>query len=259
MDRRRALVTLAAAGAGVLTGGAPELLRLASPGDRRQRRAASRPTPTIPPDPAYAPNLRALQSPVKTLQHLTPAAPPNSVALTIDDGPHPRYTPMMLDVLAEFDVPATFNMIGTQVVEQPKLVQRIVADGHQVADHTVTHPLNMPALSAAKINEEIATAHDQIAQTCGRAPKLFRAPGGNWSQQVLDTAAQHGLISVDWQVDPRDWERPGSGSIAETLLKAQAGDVLLCHDGGGDRSQTIEALRTVLPALKQRGLVFVAL
>lgn len=259
MDRRRALVTLAAAGAGVLSGGVPELLRLSTPGGRKGRRAGARPTPTIPPDPAYAPNLRALQSPVKTLQHLTPAAPPNAVALTIDDGPHPNFTPMMLDVLAEFDVPATFNMIGTQVVEQPRLVQRIVAEGHQIADHTVTHPLNMPGLSAAKIKDEIGTAHDQIAQTCGRAPHLFRAPGGNWSQQVLDTAAQHGLISVDWAVDPRDWERPGSGKIADSLMKAQPGDVLLCHDGGGDRAQTIEALRVALPALKQRGLTFIAL
>ena len=79
------------------------------------------------------------------------------------------------------------------------------------------------------------------------------------SQQVIDTAAQHGLICVDWRIDPRDWARPGSGAIANSLMQAQAGDILLCHDGGGDRTQTIEALRTALPALKQRGLAFVAL
>jgi peptidoglycan/xylan/chitin deacetylase (PgdA/CDA1 family) len=221
--------------------------------------AAHRPTPKPPPDPGYAPNLRALKAPVKSLRDLTPAAPPNAVALTIDDGPHPTYTPMMLDLLAELDVPATFSMIGEQVVEQPKLVQRIVAAGHQVADHTVTHPLNMPALSTAQVKTEIDTAYDQIAQVSGLPPKFFRAPGGNWSQAVLDTAAQRGLICIDWGIDPRDWARPGSGSIATTLQAAQPGDILLCHDGGGDRAQTIEALRIALPALKQRGLTFVAL
>lgn len=197
--------------------------------------------------------------PVHNLHDLTPTAPLNAIALTIDDGPHPRYTPMMLDLLAEFQVPATFNMIGTQVTRNAALVQRLANAGHQVADHTVTHPLNLPRLSAARIEEEIAGGHDRVAQVTGIAPKFFRAPGGNWSPQVIEVAATHGMICVDWQVDPRDWSRPGTAHIVRTLLAAKAGDILLCHDGGGDRTETIEALRTVIPALKQRGLVFVAL
>jgi peptidoglycan/xylan/chitin deacetylase (PgdA/CDA1 family) len=181
------------------------------------------------------------------------------VALTIDDGPHPVWTPRMLDLLAELAVPATFSLIGVQVTEYPQLVRRIVDSGHQVSDHTVTHPLNLPALTDARVREEIGGAHDRIAQISGVAPKFFRSPGGAWSQRILGVAAEHSMICIDWQVDPRDWARPGTVTITDRLLRAQAGDILLCHDGGGDRSETIRALRTVIPTLKQRGLTFVAL
>ena len=256
------MVSLAAAGAGVFAAAAPEVLRSGGPADTKDA-TRGHPKPTAPPDPGYAHGrpLRALQRPVHRLSELSPAAPPSAVALTIDDGPHPRYTPMMLDLLAEFQVPATFNMIGVQVSEYPRLVQRIVADGHQVADHTVTHPLNLPRLSAARMVQEIGGGHDRIAQTTGVAPRFFRSPGGNWSPAVLDTAAAHGMICIDWQLDPRDWDQPRSstGHIGTTLLRAQPGDILLCHDGGGPRERTIEALRTVIPTLKKRGLTFVAL
>jgi peptidoglycan/xylan/chitin deacetylase (PgdA/CDA1 family) len=261
LDRRQVMVSLAAAGAGVLAAALPEVLHHSATAAAKNRAAAVS-TPTTPPDPGYArAPLRALTRPVHNLHQLSPAAPPTAIALTIDDGPHPTYTPMMLDLLASFHVPATFNMIGVQVSEYPQLVQRIVAAGHQVADHTVTHPLNLPSLPTAKIVEEIAGGHDRIAQTTGVAPKFFRSPGGNWSPAVLDTAAAHAMICIDWQVDPRDWDQPRSSvnHISTTLLKAQAGDILLCHDGGGPRKRTIEALRVVIPALQQRGLTFVAL
>jgi peptidoglycan/xylan/chitin deacetylase (PgdA/CDA1 family) len=255
-------MAMAAAGAGLLVGGVPELVRTLRPGTpaKKSARHARGAAHAAPPDPGYAHGpLQAVRRPVHNLHDLTPAAPPNAVALTIDDGPHPRWTPMMLDLLAEYQVPATFSLIGIQVTGMPKLVERIVASGHQVCDHTVTHPLNLPRLSNARIQEEIGGAHDRIAQTTGVAPKFFRSPGGAWSTQILDVAAEHGMICIDWQVDPRDWARPGTVTITERLLRAQAGDILLCHDGGGDRSETIRALRTVIPALKQRGLTFVAL
>jgi peptidoglycan/xylan/chitin deacetylase (PgdA/CDA1 family) len=261
MDRRHALMTFAAAGAGVLAGGAPEVARAVRPGEA-PKRAANRPKRKAPPpNPSYARGkpVQAIRRPVHTLHDLTPAAPANAVALTIDDGPHPTYTPMLLDLLARYKVPATFSVIGLQVTEWPKLVQRIVAEGHQISGHTVTHPLNLPRLPAARIEGEIGGGHDRIAQTTGVAPKYFRAPGGAWSPQILDTAAAHSMICIDWQVDTRDWTRPGAQTIARRLLGAQPGDILLCHDGGGNRVQTIEALRTVIPALQQRGLAFVAL
>ncbi|GAA3233832.1 polysaccharide deacetylase family protein [Actinocorallia longicatena] len=257
MERRRLLGMLAAGVGGLAVGAGPELWHRAGHGPAQAR--AATPTPSGRPDPGYAPKLTALNRPVRGLSDLSPAAPPAAVALTIDDGPHPYWTPKVLDVLAEFGVVATFNMIGEQVTEQPRIVQRIADAGHQVADHTVTHPLNLPRLSAAKITEEIVGGHDRIAQVAGLAPKTFRAPGGAWSQQIYDIAAEHHMVCVDWKIDPRDWARPGTSRITRTLLDAQAGDILLIHDGGGDRSQTVEALRQVLPALKQRGLQFVAL
>ncbi len=260
-DRRQALMAAMAAGAGVVAGGVPSLVRALRPSPGGKPKTPHRAAHLPPRDPGYAHGapMRALTNPVHNLHDITPAAPPNAIALTIDDGPQSEYTPMMLDLLAEFRVPATFSLIGQQVTELPKLVQRITAAGHQVSDHTITHPLNLPRLSAASIKEEIGGAHDRIAQTTGVAPKFFRSPGGAWSQQVIDTANQLGMICIDWQVDPRDWARPGTSRISDVLLQAKAGDILLCHDGGGDRSETIQALRTVIPALQQRGLTFVAL
>jgi peptidoglycan/xylan/chitin deacetylase (PgdA/CDA1 family) len=261
LDRRQALLTVAAGAVGLLAGGGPVVVRAVQPDPARKtlraRRAAAH---GPPPDPGYAHGpMQALQRPAYGLKDMSPPAPPTAVALTIDDGPHPTWTPKMLDLLAEFRVRATFSLIGEQVLEHPQLVKRIVTDGHQVSDHTMTHPLNLPQLSADKIKSEIGDAHDRIAQATGVAPKFFRSPGGAWSHQVLDTAAERGMICIDWAVDPRDWARPGTNRISDTLLASKAGDIMLCHDGGGDRSETINALRNVIPALQKRGLTFVAL
>jgi peptidoglycan/xylan/chitin deacetylase (PgdA/CDA1 family) len=261
LDRRQVLLTAAAGAVGLIAGGGPVIVRAVQP-DTRPRKLRARPTAAHrpPPDPGYAKGpLQALQRPVHGLKDLSPPAPATAVALTIDDGPHPTWTPKMLDLLAEFKVPATFSLIGEQVLEFPQLVKRIVAAGHQISDHTMTHPLDLPGMGSDKIKQEIGEAHDRIAQVTGVAPKFFRSPGGAWSNQVIDTAAEHGMINIDWAVDPRDWARPGTSRITTTLLAAKPGDILLCHDGGGDRSETIEALRTVIPTLQKRGLTFVAL
>jgi peptidoglycan/xylan/chitin deacetylase (PgdA/CDA1 family) len=259
IGRRQALLTVAAGAVGLLAGSAPFLVRETQP-DAVPKRLKARGRGARRPDPGYATGpLTALHHPVHGLKDLSPPAPLTAVALTIDDGPHPAWTPKMLDLLAEFHVPATFNLIGEQVIEYPQIVKRIVAAGHQVADHTMTHPMDLPQLSADKMKVEIGDAHDRIAQATGVAPKFFRSPGGAWSNQIMDMATQHGMISIDWAVDPRDWARPGTGRITSTLLAAKPGDILLCHDGGGDRSETIQALRNVIPALQKRGLTFVAL
>ena len=262
LDRRQAMLTVAAGAVGLLAGGGPALARAVQPDSTHKKgKPHGGASHGPPPDPGYAHGRprQALQRPVHGLKDLAPPAPPTAIALTIDDGPHPTFTPQILDVLAEFHVPATFSLIGEQVTEYPDLVKRLVMSGHQVSDHTMSHPINLPQLAADRIKSEIGVAHDRIAQLTGVAPKFFRAPGGNWSTQVIDVATEHGMISIDWAVDPRDWARPGTGSIANSLLTAKAGDILLCHDGGGDRTETIAALRTVIPALQKRGLTFVAL
>ncbi len=106
---------------------------------------------------------------------------------------------------------------------------------------------------------QMVDAQDAIVRAAGFTPRQFRSPGGSWSAAMMRLASAHDLLAIDWDVDPRDWSRPGTAHIVGAMLAARPGDVLLCHDGGGDRSETYTALSTVLPRLKARGLTFVTL
>jgi peptidoglycan-N-acetylglucosamine deacetylase len=229
-----AIATAAGLVAGAQVGGAP---------------AAQATATARPPQPA-AVNLREV---------LGSTARRNAVALTIDDGPHPTWTPKVLDLLASQGVRATFSLIGEQAQANPKLVRRIVRAGHGLCNHSMTHPEPFGALSTAAIRSQVVDAQSAIADAAGTEPELFRSPGGDWPPAVLDIAAERGLRPVGWSVDPRDWALPGADAIETSLLGAAAGDILLCHDGGGDRAQTVTALRVVLPKLKAEGLRFVVL
>ncbi|MET0492759.1 MAG: polysaccharide deacetylase family protein, partial [Actinoplanes sp.] len=137
--------------------------------------------------------------------------------------------------------------------------QTVTKAGHQLANHTWSHPTKLAGRPGALIRKEIHKAQKKIRNTTGHAPKLFRSPGGDWSARVLHEAAHAGLLPLDWSIDPRDWSRPGVNPIEHRMLATRPGQILLCHDGGGDRSQTFHALSIVLPTLKARGLKFVAL
>jgi peptidoglycan/xylan/chitin deacetylase (PgdA/CDA1 family) len=150
-------------------------------------------------------------------------------------------------------------MIGNQVLGHEPVARTVTRAGHQLANHTWSHPTLLARKPAAVVRKEIARAQEKIHDTTGYAPRLFRSPGGDWSPTVMREAANAGLVPLDWSDDPRDWARPGVPAIERRLLAARPGQILLCHDGGGDRSQTYHALSTVIPALKARGLRFVAL
>ncbi|GAA1223869.1 hypothetical protein GCM10009665_12680 [Kitasatospora nipponensis] len=197
--------------------------------------------------------------PVYKVHDLLPDAPADAVALTIDDGPNPLYTPQVLQLLRQYDIRATFSVVGSEAHAHKDLIRRIAADGHTVANHTMTHPQPFSHRTDAQIQQQIADAQSVIVDAGAPAPTLFRSPGGDWSPAVFAAAAKYGMTPIDWDVDPRDWSRPGVAKISEKLLAARPGDILLCHDGGGDRSQTLDALRTVLPALKAKGFAFVTL
>ena len=222
------------------------------PGPGSVRAVARKPRPKTTPVPVR-------RAPVYKIHDIRPDAPPRSIALTIDDGPSREWTPKVLALLDRHDVKATFCVIGMEARRFPELLREIVAAGHHVANHTMHHPISFSRLSARGVEAEIRDAHRHIQDISGATPKLFRAPGGNWSPAVMKTAAKHGMLPIDWDVDPRDWSRPGAGRITRTLLRGKAGDILLCHDGGGDRSQTLSSLRKVIPRLKDRGLEFIAL
>ncbi len=181
------------------------------------------------------------------------------MALTIDDGPDPRWTPQILDLLQRNEIQATFSLVGVHAHAHPDLVRRITAEGHGICNHTMTHPQPFSRRSTAVIRRQIADAQSAIVDAGGHAPRLFRSPGGDWSPGVLAATADAAMIPLDWDIDPRDWSRPGIASVTRHLLAARPGDIMLCHDGGGNRAQTVASLRAVLPVLRGRGFTFVAL
>ncbi|MEU8234564.1 polysaccharide deacetylase family protein [Actinoplanes sp. NPDC048967] len=179
------------------------------------------------------------------------------VALTFDDGPDPAYTPQVLRLLRKHHVKATFFVIGEQASAHPGLVRSIVDDGHTVGTHSWSHA-DLSRLTAGRVRTEVGRAVDTVATTVGRIPSLFRAPYGSWSRTVFEVCATLGQTSIAWDVDPRDWDNPGAARIRAKILD-QVGNrsIVLTHDGGGDRSQTVRALRSVLPVLVDTGYRFV--
>ncbi|WP_371496312.1 polysaccharide deacetylase family protein [Kitasatospora sp. NBC_00374] len=181
-----------------------------------------------------------------------------SVALTFDDGPGPA-TGQILDLLAQYHVRATFCLIGTDAAANPAAVRRIVAEGHRLCDHTVHHPQPLHALPHDRQVQEIAAAKDMIVNAAGPGTPVswFRAPGGDFTAENEQIAAQAGMRSLSWSVDPRDWSRPGTAAIVSAVQRGlRPGGVVLLHDGGGDRSQTVAALRQLLPWLTAQGYCF---
>jgi peptidoglycan/xylan/chitin deacetylase (PgdA/CDA1 family) len=148
-------------------------------------------------------------------------------------------------------------MIGRNAAAHADLVAAVVAGGHQVANHTFTHP-NLTHLAAPRIRAEIDRATDAITSASGgHRPTLFRAPGGAWSPTVLNACAAGGMRPLDWSVDPRDWSRPGLQHIVTVILtRTRPGSIILEHDGGGNRQQTVDALRIALPRLIDAGYQF---
>src|SRR3954466_10043995 len=181
------------------------------------------------------------------------------IALTIDDGPDPTWTPKILALLASLDVRATFCVVGREAKAHPGLVADVVHAGHAVANHTYSHRF-LGNASPGLIQREISRATDALVAAAGVRPTHFRAPGGEWSHAVLAECAAQGLRPLGWSVDPRDWSRPGSASIIKTITKKTVpGSIILEHDGGGDRSQTVRALGVALPRLLDQGFTFVQL
>ncbi|MFI8962406.1 polysaccharide deacetylase family protein [Streptomyces sp. NPDC053493] len=198
--------------------------------------------------------------PVKVPESIAHAAEAGGTAvnITIDDGPDPRWTPRILDILKQNDVKAVFCMVGPRAKEFPDLVKRIVADGHRLCDHTVTHDTTMDKKSVAYQRQQILDAKRMIEDAAGGAKvEYYRAPGGAFTPQSRRIAAEAGMRPLGWNVDTKDFERPGSAAIVNTVKhELSNGPTILFHDGGGDRAQTAAALEQVLPWLKEQGHTF---
>ncbi|MFE7435406.1 polysaccharide deacetylase family protein [Streptomyces tendae] len=185
-------------------------------------------------------------------------AGPNGVNITIDDGPDPAWTPQVLDLLDEYGVKATFCMTGVQAEAHPGLVKDVVAAGHRLCDHSVSHDTAMDKKSEAYQSKEILDAERMITEASGGVrPMYYRAPGGAFTPYSRKLAASRGMRPLGWNVDTKDFERPGTDAIVATVQRELPnGPTILFHDAGGDRTQTVEALRQVLPWLKEQGHTF---
>jgi len=173
--------------------------------------------------------------------------------LTFDDGPNPNYTPHILDTLAKYDVRAMFFLCGECIVENRELVARMADEGHVVGNHTWTHPL-LTTMNRREIRDEMASTSDVIEDTYGERPQWFRAPYGAWNRAAFQLGAEMGMEPMAWTVDSTDWTTPGTRTIVDIVENGAApGVVVLSHDAGGDRSQSVQAQREYLPYLLDSG------
>jgi peptidoglycan-N-acetylglucosamine deacetylase len=206
--------------------------------------------PAAPPPPKEQPRL-PYGEPMYTVED-----GPKVVALTIDDGPSPVYTPQILQILSRYGVTASFSMIGRNAAAFPGVAREVAAAGHLVVNHTWNH-YNLGYMPAVAVPDEISRATDAIHAATGERPSMFRAPYGVWPPAVFSYCARAGLTPLAWSVDPRDWSRPGVGVIVRGILAGtRTGSIILEHDGGGDRSQTVAALDIWLPRLLDAGYQF---
>ncbi|WP_391207143.1 polysaccharide deacetylase family protein [Psychrobacillus sp. L4] len=181
------------------------------------------------------------------------------IALTFDDGPHTTYTPQILDLLAEYDAKATFFVIGERAESFPDLILQIGKEGHEVANHTYSHPLK---ITPDKLKEELKKTNEIIHDITGTYPLFYRPVGGSYNDRIINTAIENGykVIMWSWHQDTEDWKTPGVNKIVKKVLSgAHPGDIVLFHDAGGDRSQTVKALAEILPELQKQGYKFVTI
>jgi peptidoglycan/xylan/chitin deacetylase (PgdA/CDA1 family) len=201
------------------------------------------------------PQLRVAAAP----QYYVDDAGPTAIALTLDDGPHPVYTPQVLDILDRYGIQATFNMIGAQIGANLSLVREVASAGHTITNHTWDHA-DMRRYSSARVLSEIDRCNEALAEA-GQQPSIFRAPYGYWTPGVFEACAARDLTPLGWSVDPQDWDTAhvSTAQIVNTVLrKTHSHDIILEHDGGGNRSNTVAALQIFIPELLARGFVFAA-
>jgi len=171
------------------------------------------------------------------------------VALTFDDGPS-DYTPAFLDVLRDKHVHGTFFEVGQEIPGRESTLRRILGEGNEIGNHT-THHTEHPGYA------DIAPTSALIQSATRFEPCLFRPPGGAVNSSVLSAAGEDGLRTITWDVDPGDWMNPGSGAVYSRIVGAtQPGSIILMHDGGGDRSDTLAALPGIIDTLRARGYRF---
>lgn len=188
------------------------------------------------------------------------------IALTFDDGPWDDSTAAILDILEQNNAKATFFTIGQQIKGHEDLIKREAQLGCQVLTHTYDHAdgsgqgVDIGLMSSNEQVQEVEKGYKAIADVLGEEPKhILRAPGGNFNDDSITVLWDYVDAEIGWDVDTEDWSKPGSDAIAKMIMSATPGNVILMHDGGGDRSQTVAALKETLPQLVQQGYKFITI
>ncbi|MET9802526.1 polysaccharide deacetylase family protein [Streptomyces sp. NPDC006368] len=239
------------------------------------RSPTTRPRTATAPPAAAGPPARARHAPSSyRLQPMTAEAPPRyrraappvrqrpflrmsgtgrTMVLSFDDGPDPRYTPGILRTLRAHGVRAMFFVCGGMAVSHPDLLREMAADGHVVGNHSWSHP-NITKLAPSAIRDELGRTSELIERHTGAPPLWYRAPYGAWNRHSFRIGAELGMEPLAWTVDTLDWTEPGTQTIVSRVMEGAApGVVVLSHDAGGNRSQSVAALRTYLPRLMDAG------
>ncbi|MCK9248544.1 MAG: polysaccharide deacetylase family protein [Solirubrobacteraceae bacterium] len=175
---------------------------------------------------------------------------PKRIALTFDDGPSP-YTKAFLRVLRRHRAPATFFVLGRQIAGREAVLRGIIREGHALGSHGWSHRSLAPA--DADTRRELRWTRDAIRASVGRSGCLMRPPGGDIGGRLRTLLRKRGEQAILWRIDPQDWRRPGSPTIVrDVLAHAFPGAIVVLHDGGGDRTQTLKALPTIIRGLRER-------
>jgi peptidoglycan/xylan/chitin deacetylase (PgdA/CDA1 family) len=184
----------------------------------------------------------------------------NKVALTFDDGPDPRFTPQILDLLKEYNVKATFFLMGARAKAYPDLVKRIKDEGHIIGNHTYWHPNLVEAADVEVLEREVTKTENTLNELIGYQTKLFRAPYGFLYNELVEKLRDMNYTVVGWSVDSLDWHESPPEVIAYNVLSnIHPGAIILMHDGAAwdeDRTNTIKSLRQIIPTLKEQGMKF---
>lgn len=179
-----------------------------------------------------------------------------TVALTFDDGPTEEYTPQILAILKKYHIKATFFMVGINAKNHPDLVKHILAEGHAINSHSLTHPM-LTKLNNAELHKEVEMPQEIIFNIIGKKPLCLRYPFGASNQHVRDVIRAQNMIPVPMGFNSFDYERPGTEKIVAWVLKnAYSGQVFLFHDGFANREQTVAALPLIIEGIKRKGLGF---
>ena len=177
------------------------------------------------------------------------------IAITFDDGPHGQNTPRLLDMLKKRNIKATFYVVGNMVTYNPQILRRMIAEGHEIGNHTVSHG-NLARMSNSALRTELQKAHDQILKETGIEPRTMRPPGGAITRdQKQFMLEEFGYPTILWSVDPMDWKKPGPSVVTRRLLDGAApGGILLVHDL---HKATVDAMPATLDGLLAQGYRFV--